>query len=143
MTSQPQHPCFPGGSAAEFDALIACYRSGQMSERQWQEHLQDASFAAHVTASGRPHREAMPVIVRTSGNAAHFGFLARREGQEVTLDRARRITFANGAPALSAIATHGIGSAAIRLDPPASVLLTDVVEIIGCTAEARRSLESA
>lgn len=28
------------------DALLACYRSGQISEAQWQEHLKDELFAA-------------------------------------------------------------------------------------------------
>lgn len=29
-----------------FEQLLSCYRSGQMSERQWQEHLRDELFAA-------------------------------------------------------------------------------------------------
>lgn len=27
-----------------YELLLACYRSGQVSERQWQEHLQDEGF---------------------------------------------------------------------------------------------------
>jgi hypothetical protein len=30
----------------KFELLLACYKSGQVSERQWQEHLKDADFAA-------------------------------------------------------------------------------------------------
>jgi len=30
----------------ENELILACYRSGQMSERQWQEHLEDKQFAA-------------------------------------------------------------------------------------------------
>jgi len=30
----------------EFEMLLACYRSGQVSERQWQEHLKDRAFRA-------------------------------------------------------------------------------------------------
>lgn len=30
------------------EALIACYRSGQISEAQWQAHLRDPGFAAYV-----------------------------------------------------------------------------------------------
>lgn len=33
-----------------FDLLLVCYRSGQMSARQWYEHLKDADFAAWVEA---------------------------------------------------------------------------------------------
>jgi hypothetical protein len=29
----------------KFELLLACYKSGQVSERQWQEHLKDADFA--------------------------------------------------------------------------------------------------
>lgn len=29
-----------------FEMLLSCYRSGQVSERQWHEHLKDADFAA-------------------------------------------------------------------------------------------------
>lgn len=145
MTRPPPEPSFPQGSIAEFDALIACYRSGQMSERQWQDHLGDAAFAAHLAGKWKPHGEgaARPVIVRTSDNTAHFGFLARRDGKEVELERARRIASANGAPVLSDIATHGIVSPSISLAAPVSIVLTEVVEIIGCTAEAQRSLETA
>lgn len=33
----------------QFDLLLACYRSGQMSEAQMQEHMRaDAAFAAFV-----------------------------------------------------------------------------------------------
>lgn len=29
----------------QFELLLMCYKSGQVSERQWQEHLKDADFA--------------------------------------------------------------------------------------------------
>lgn len=32
----------------EFEMLLACYRSGQMSERQWQAHLEDRAFREWV-----------------------------------------------------------------------------------------------
>jgi len=31
---------------SKFELLLACYKSGQVSERQWQDHLKDADFAA-------------------------------------------------------------------------------------------------
>lgn len=34
----------------EFELLLACYRSGQVSERQWQEHLRDPEFALWLEA---------------------------------------------------------------------------------------------
>lgn len=30
---------------SEYALLLACYRSGQISERQWQDHLRDEVFA--------------------------------------------------------------------------------------------------
>lgn len=36
----------------QFEALHACYRSGQMSERQWQEHLRDPLFRLWWDRSG-------------------------------------------------------------------------------------------
>jgi hypothetical protein len=30
---------------SKFELLLACYKSGQVSELQWQEHLKDADFA--------------------------------------------------------------------------------------------------
>lgn len=35
-----------------FPALLSCYRSGQMSEAQWTEHLKDEMFAAWVRRQG-------------------------------------------------------------------------------------------
>lgn len=31
-----------------FTMILACYRSGQMSEAQWQDHMRDELFAAWV-----------------------------------------------------------------------------------------------
>jgi hypothetical protein len=42
---------------ARFDALIACYRSGQISERQWQAHLRDEpGLADHFDKQSRGRR---------------------------------------------------------------------------------------
>ena len=38
----------------EFEMLLACYRSGQVSERQWQEHLRDREFREWVEARAAP-----------------------------------------------------------------------------------------
>lgn len=32
----------------EFEMLLACYRSGQVSERQWQAHMEDKAFRVWV-----------------------------------------------------------------------------------------------
>lgn len=33
----------------DFRMIVACYRSGQMSEAQWQGHLRDPLFALWIT----------------------------------------------------------------------------------------------
>lgn len=35
------------------ELILACYQSGQMSERQWQEHLKDETFRAWLSRLGR------------------------------------------------------------------------------------------
>jgi hypothetical protein len=37
-----------GKPVTEYGVLLACYRSGQISEAQWQEHLRDSRLAAFV-----------------------------------------------------------------------------------------------
>lgn len=41
--SHPEHVPFD-----RHPAILACYRSGQMSERQWQAHMADPLFALWV-----------------------------------------------------------------------------------------------
>lgn len=36
-----------------YNIVVACYQSGQMSERQWQEHLKDDVFRAWLSRLGR------------------------------------------------------------------------------------------
>lgn len=36
----------------KFSQILACYRSGQMSERQWVEHLKDRLFSAWLRRCG-------------------------------------------------------------------------------------------
>ncbi|HLW27648.1 MAG TPA: hypothetical protein VKY54_07935 [Kiloniellales bacterium] len=38
---------------AEFELLLACYLSGQVSERQWQEHLKDQRLRDWLKKIGR------------------------------------------------------------------------------------------
>lgn len=38
-----------------FALLLACYRSGQVSERQWQEHLKDKKLRQWLERNGHGH----------------------------------------------------------------------------------------
>ena len=39
----------------DYALLLVCYQSGQMSERQWREHLKDEVFSAWLKKRGGLH----------------------------------------------------------------------------------------
>ena len=82
------------------------------------------------------------VIVRTYSAGVHFGYLVKREGKEVTLERSRRLWSWKGANTLSEIATTGV-SIGSRIAAPVGIVLTEAIEIIDCTPEGVASLEAA
>jgi hypothetical protein len=84
-----------------------------------------------------------PVIVRTYSAGVHFGYLASRDGKEVTLERSRRIWRWYGAWTLSEIATSGLDAKRSKVAAPVNITLTEAVEIIDCTPAAVESIESA
>jgi hypothetical protein len=142
-------PGYAKGSIAEFEALVACYRSGQINERQWQDHLSDAAFADYIEQLRRqePAQESgapRPVIVRSADGSMYFGYLRRRVGKEVELDRARRLSHPDTALIASEIAANSpVVHPDIRIGAPVSILLTEVLEIITCAPEAARAIEAA
>lgn len=87
--------------------------------------------------------ELKPVIVRTYSAGVHFGYVVRRDGKEVQLERSRRIWRWFGANTLSEIATSGIDVSKSKIGAPVSILLTEAIEIIDCTPAAVQSLEAA
>ena len=86
---------------------------------------------------------AKPVIVRTYSAGVHFGYLTRREGKEVDLERSRRIHYWYGANSCSGLATGGLDTKKSRVADPVTITLTEAIEIIDCTPEAVASIESA
>ena len=84
-----------------------------------------------------------PVIVRTYSAGAHFGYLVSRKGMEVTLERSRRLWRWFGAWTLSEIAIAGVDVTKSKIGAPVSIVLTEAVEVIDCTPDAVKSLESA
>jgi hypothetical protein len=83
------------------------------------------------------------VIVRTYSAGVHFGYLVKRAGKEVELERSRRLWRWFGAWTLSEVATSGVDVSKSKIGAPVSIILTEVIEIIKCTPEAVESLESA
>ena len=85
-----------------------------------------------------------PVIVRSYGAGAFFGYLAEKRGNEVLLVRCRRIWNWKGANTLSEIALHGITPQGSRVaEPTPRHRVLDVVEIIDAQPEAVKNLEAA
>ena len=84
-----------------------------------------------------------PVLVRTHSAGVHFGYMVKRNGQEVTLERSRRIWRWYGANTLSEIATAGLDISKSRVAAPITVTLTQAIEIIDMTPAGVASIEAA
>jgi hypothetical protein len=80
------------------------------------------------------------VIVRTYSAGVHCGLLAARSGTEVVLSGARRIWRWEGAFTLSEISLSGLASSSRLSATVPSILVTEAIEIIPCSAEASRIL---
>lgn len=83
-------------------------------------------------------------MVRTISAGVFAGTVQSKDGKEVSLTDARRIWYWDGAASLSQLATSGT-STPERCKFPAPVphvLLTEVIEIIPITEEARDSIAS-
>ena len=84
------------------------------------------------------------VIVRTYSAGVFAGILEERIGKEVTLSNARRIWYWEGAASLSQLAVDGTSKPEKCKFPVAvpKVLLTECIELLSVTNEARKSIES-
>jgi hypothetical protein len=82
-------------------------------------------------------------IVRTYSAGVFAGILADRNGTEAVVKNARRIWYWAGAASLSELATRGTSKPMDCKFPAAvdTVLLTNVIEVIPLTAEARKSID--
>lgn len=83
------------------------------------------------------------VVVRTFSAGVHVGELSDRRGKEVDLVNARRIWSWKGANSLHEIAISGVGKGSRVSQPAAAITLTEAIEIIEATPEARKNLEDA
>lgn len=82
------------------------------------------------------------VVVRTYSAGVHVGTLEDREGKEVQLVNARRLWSWEGAFTLNAVASHGVGKGSRLSVPVRSIILTEAIEVIECSAEAAANLMS-
>lgn len=84
------------------------------------------------------------VIIRTYSAGVHAGYLKSRNGKEVTLLKARRLWYWDGAASLSQLAAEGTKKPTTCKFPCEldSMELTEAIEIIPCTEQARLSIKS-
>lgn len=84
------------------------------------------------------------VMIRTQNAGVFAGYLKDRNGDNVTLKNARRMWYWSGACSLSQLAMEGTKKAGECKFPCEvdSIDLTQVIEIIDCTEEARLSIKS-
>lgn len=83
------------------------------------------------------------VIIRTYSAGVHAGYLSAHNGKEVTLVNARRLWYWSGAFTLSEIAVKGVSKpedCKFSCSVP-MIILTEAIEIIPCTEQARRIIE--
>jgi len=83
------------------------------------------------------------VLVRTKSAGVHFGRLLERHGLEVLLADARRIWSWQGANTLHEIALHGVGRGSKISEAVSTIVLTEAIELLACSAQAVASLEAA
>lgn len=82
------------------------------------------------------------VVIRTYSAGVHIGVLERREGKEVTLSNARRIWSWQGANTLHEIALRGVAKGSNVSEPVAHIDLTETIEVLHATPEARANMEA-
>ena len=82
-------------------------------------------------------------MVRTISAGVFAGYIESRNGKEAVLRQARRIWYWEGAASLSELATRGTSRPENCKFPVAvdKVILTEVIEIIPITAEAKASID--
>lgn len=86
-------------------------------------------------------REEQYVIVRTYSAGVHCGYLNSIDGMQVILSNARRIWSWKGAFTLSEISQKGINNESkLSMEVP-KILLTETIEVIGCSEIAENILK--
>ena len=83
------------------------------------------------------------VIVRGNRSGVFFGTLAEKDGQEVKLEKCRRLWYWDGAASISQLAVDGTSNPGgckftVTVD---EIEILDAIEIIPCSEKAIKSIE--
>lgn len=92
-----------------------------------------------IDLDGMPYQ-----IVRTYSAGVFAGYVESRNGQEVTMRKARRLWYWDGAASLSQLAMEGTSKPdnckfPVEVD---RVQLLQVIEILDCTEKAKQSIQN-
>lgn len=84
------------------------------------------------------------VLVRGDRSGVFFGTLVAKDGNEVKLEKCRRIWYWHGAASISQLAEEGtVRPQKCKFTMEVSeIIITDAIEIILCTDKAIKSIES-
>ena len=89
-------------------------------------------------------KETNKVIIRADRAGVFYGEIAERRGSEVDMVNCRRLWYWDGAASLSQLATEGVKApenCKFTVTVPSMTIL-GVIEIIPCTKEAVKSIDS-
>ncbi len=83
-------------------------------------------------------------IIRTYSAGVFAGYVEKREGQEVTIRKARRLWYWDGAASLSQLAEDGVKKPDTCKFPCEvdKTLVTQAIELIDCTEKAKQSIQA-
>lgn len=82
------------------------------------------------------------VIVRTYSAGVFAGEIVSKDGKSVVLKNARRLWYWDGAASLSQLAVEGVSKpSTCKFAVPVNVELTEAIEILQVTPEARENIE--
>lgn len=84
------------------------------------------------------------VIIRSANAGVFAGYLKEKDGEEVTLNRARRLWYWDGAASLSQLAMEGVSKPENCKFPceVEEITILGVIEIIPTTQKAKKSIQS-
>ena len=84
------------------------------------------------------------VIVRTYSAGVHAGYLEKFDGKSISLSKSIRIWYWSGAASLSQLAMEGVKNPdACKFAMPVSmIVLTEAIEVITATEEARKNIQA-
>lgn len=98
----------------------------------------DSAYVHAQPLDGMPY-----VIIRSDRAGVFAGYLAKRDGAEVTLRNVRRLWYWDGAASLSQLAIDGVSkpnNCKFSVSVPEQVILT-TIEIIPASEKARKSVQ--